>query len=79
MSDSDHGRHPEHGLRRTLPRDPSPRPALRRAVHHGRELHGDLLPAVLPGSNPEAGERHLLRDERRGARGRFPRMQAVPS
>ena len=32
-----------------------------------------------PARTPEAGERHLLRDERRRARGRLPRVQALPA
>ena len=70
---------PGHDLRRAVSRDRVARHPLRRAVRHRGALDRHLLPAELPRPHAEAGERHVLRDVRRRARGRLPRLQAVPA
>ena len=45
------------------------------AVRHGRHLDRDLLPAELPGDDPDAGQRPVLPERGRRPAGRLPGLQ----
>ena len=65
--------------RTVLPGCAEPRQQVRRLLHHGRQDHRDLLPAELPGDDPEATQRRVLRHGCRRAATRVSRMQAMPA
>ena len=62
-----------------LPRRRRPRRPVRRALHHRRADHRDLLPAVLPGHHAQAGQRRV--PAHRGGRpaARLPGLPALPA
>src|SRR5215472_8788493 len=53
-------------LRHLLPRGARPRPAVRRAFLHGRDEHGDLLQAGMPGPHARPAQHALLSARGRG-------------
>ena len=67
------------GFRGARSRAQEPRSAVRRKVLHRRHIHAHLLPAGVPGAEPQAHQHPVLRDRCRGGRSRVPPLFAMSS